>query len=466
METSNTLDSRCVTAPESLWQDRLHKGIWPEPLSLWMAVFWLALFIIRPWEVLFPELEPLHVERVWALLTVAVVFGSGKLRLCNSFQTTAVIVFLLALGFSSMFAGDHAAAREVLYKYVTLVVFYFILLSVIRTPYQLLFIGSCYIVVMALYLGKAQFEYFVHGHCQYRMGVSRLAGIESTFGHPNSVASSAVLSLPILYFLWRFRRDFTRTWPDLWRNLFPWGLAVYFWLAVSSIVLTNSRSGMLGFVLFIFLSATAGKPFRRILPAVVVGGVLLAGVWGVMPEENKNRLRTVWDPAAGPANAQESTQGRIEGFKAGLEMFRRHPLAGVGIGSFVPYRLAHVDNVPLRAHNMVGELLGETGLIGCGAFILFVSGVFVNCRATNRLAGQYCHPAVDMLSELAITWRNTIWLLLFMGLSGHNLLRFNWLWAAAFVLLCRMFSEAACAEEELVRDEEHELCEREIPWTH
>lgn len=423
------------------WQDSLLAGIWPRSVTLWMTVFWMALFIIRPWEKLVPELAEWRVERTWAIAVIAVVVASDSLRLCNSFQTTAVLLFIAALAFCSLCASDGSAAWEGLYKYMTLAVFHFVLLSVIRTPYQLFFVATSYIVVLGVYLGKSEYEYFLHGAGEYTMGVRRLAGIESTYGGPNAVAASAVLSLPILSFLWRIRREFTETWPRTWRVWFPRCLVLYFLLATSAIILTNSRSGMLGFVVFMFLAAITGKKLRGKLVGLATAALILAVTWVAMPEESKNRLRTVWDPSRGPANAQASAAGRIEGMKAGIAMFQRFPMTGVGIDNFIPYRITEVDGVALNAHSLIGEILGETGLLGTGAFFLLLAALYANCRRTAALAKQRPIATLQTLSRLTDACWQAAMLLLFFGLFSHNLSRFNWLWLAAFALLGRMFAE-------------------------
>ncbi len=184
-----------------------HREIETGPITIpvWMTGLWIALFIIRPWEVLIPELSNYRFERVYALTVLGVVFGSGLFRFRGCMQTYAVLVFISALAVSTLCAYNSSLAWIQLYVYLTLVVFYFVLLCVIRTPHQLGFIITCYIVTMATYLGKSQWEYFVYGKHQFQMGVSRLIGIDGTFGAPNSVASSTVVSLPFLQFLWWHR---------------------------------------------------------------------------------------------------------------------------------------------------------------------------------------------------------------------------------------------------------------------
>lgn len=421
-------------------EERLKRGIWPKSIPLWMAAFYVALFIIRPWEKIFPWMGIIYFERIYGILMVIAVFLSAKKQFRINFQTITVILFIFAITLSTLFARNFSIAWPSLYTFLTLVVFYFLLSMVIRTPYELAFMVTCYIVTMTVYLAKSQWEFFIHGQHRYDMGVIRMTGIESTFGGPNALAMSIVVSLPMLIFLWSIREHLTYEWPSLWCRWFPKFLVFYSVLAVSSIILTNSRSGMLSFVLFVFLVTIRGKNIGRKMVYVLLGVVIISMLWLILPNEKKGRLRTIWDPETSPAHAKLSADQRIEGYKAGLTMFERFPLTGVGIGNFVEYRIAYVDSVPLNAHNLAGQVLGETGIVGSGAFLFMVAITVVNCFKIRNLAKRNpSNPKLSALSGLGLACRDAVILLAFEGLFGHNLLRFNWLWLAAFSSLALQF---------------------------
>jgi O-antigen ligase len=420
-------------------------GVLPRSLAFWAAAFYVALFIIRPWEKLFPSLAPLHFERIYALVMIGIVMMTRGFRIRGDSQTIAVMLFFLAVGMSWAGAWNPDLGGLGFYVYFTLVVFYFVLVSVIANPYELVFMVACYIVTMAAYLAKAQWEYFVNGAGLYDQGVYRLAGIESTFGHPNSVAMSVAASLPMLWFLWRVRNEFTREWPHAWQRSFRLGLVAYAVLAATSILLTRSRSGMLCGILFVLLAALQGAGWLRKLYYLLMGGALLIVIWFLMPEKMQNRFRTIWDPEAGPANAQASAEGRPAGFRAGIEMFRRFPITGVGIGNFVEYRTGFVDGVPLQSHNLFGQVLGEMGLLGALSFLLLIGVTVGNSLRIRRAARGSTSDTLHVLSKFAVASRNAVLILLFDGLFGHNLYRFNWLWLAAFNLLALQYAVAAIA---------------------
>jgi O-antigen ligase len=422
--------------------ESLGNGIWPRPFVFWMAAFYLALFIIRPWEQLLPSLGAIHFERIYALAMLAAVAATCGFRLRFDPQTTAVCLFLLCLTASALTAWSSELAWETMYVLFTLVLFYVVLVSVIKTPYQLVFMIASYIVVMGVYLAKSQWEYFVYGQHRYDQGVIRLVGIESTFGGPNSLAAAIVVSLPMWLFLHRIRGDFTASWPPFWQKWFTRGLAGYLVLAVTSLALTNSRSGMLSFVLFVVFVGFRGRNLSRKLMYLILGGVLIIGIWFVLPAATQERLRTIWDPEAGPDNARASADGRKQGFWAGIAMFQQRPVTGVGIGNFAEYRYRYGDGLRMQAHNLVGQLLGEAGLVGACGFLLLIGTTLFNCRKTRLLASNGTDPIHRVLAALALASRDALILLLFEGSFGHNLYRYNWLWLAAFGLLAVEFAAA------------------------
>ena len=416
--------------------EQLKNGIWPQSFPLWIVGFYILFFIIRPWEQMFPWLGALHFERTYAIFMIMAVFFSNKrTRFQLTSQDFTVLLFFGAIIVSSILAFNLSLAWNQLYIYITLVIVYFIFRLVIRTIYELVFVVSCYILAMALYLAKSQWEYFIHGQRIYDQGVYRLAGISSTLGGPNSLAMSIVVTLPLLVFLWSIRKELTYGWPKFWRNWYSRFLSIYLVLAVSSIILTNSRMGMLSFVLFILLNMFRSKNLSKKITCALLGAFILAVIWQVMPNESKGRFRTIWAPEEGPANAYSSAMGRVAGFWCGIDMFKRFPFSGVGIGNFVEYRVRRLDGVPLNAHNLLGQALGETGLIGSVTFFIMVLVTLSNYRGINNIKRNYNDSRIEVLSNFTIACRNSLILLAFDGLFGNNMLRFNWLWLAAFGVL-------------------------------
>lgn len=438
--------------------ESLRNGVWPRSTAVWMVAAYVGLFIIRPWEQLFPWLASLHFERVCAIAMIAVVFSTRGFRLRFDFQSIAVFLFVLSLGCSYVGARQPDLCWDPFYRYITLVLFFVVLVSVIRTPYELMFMVASYISVMAIYLAKSQWEFFFNDRYRFTMDVTRLIGIEDTFGGPNWLALSIVASLPMLLLLHRIREVLCREWPVKYRKWFRRGLVVYLILAISSLILTNSRSGMLSFVVFVGITGLSGNANLSKIKYLFLSIAFLGSLWLVLPDEIKGRYRTIWAPESGPENAKVSAEGRIEGFFVGIEMFRRFPVTGVGMGNFVEYRVQFVDGVPLQAHNLPGQLLGETGVMGGLGFILLVSGILLNCRRIKCLTRDTNRAKPKVLYEFAVSVQASIVLLLFEGLFNHNVYRFNWLWLAAFSSLAAIFASEINLRASSSNELDDELC--------
>lgn len=415
------------------------RGVFPRSLPLWAGAFYLAIFVIRPWEVLFPELAAIRFERVCALLVIMVVVLSGQLRFRARMATFPVYAFLVATAIATVFGVSPGHSWPTLYLTFTVVVFFVVLISVIRTPYDLLFIISSYIVVLGVYVAKAQWNYWVHHGWEMEAHIKRLRGIERAFGDPNTFGPALALSLPLVLFLYTNRRTFTANWPTRWKKWYAQGLVAFVPLAVASIFMTKSRSASVCLVLFLILQASRGAGLGKKLRRLTAVFVLLVGIFFLLPADIQVRLQTMWDPTVGHDYEHESARGRWEGFLAGVEVFRRHPMTGIGPGVFGPYRKANVDGSQLEAHNLTGQLLAETGAIGAFAFGLLLFGIYSACRRLQTLSRDSDDPVIAVFDSFSRTGQEILLLLLFWGLFQHNLFEFQWIWLAAFTLLARKF---------------------------
>lgn len=423
-------------------------GVLPRSFAFRLAVIYVGLFIIRPWEVLFPELGAISFERMYAIFMLLCVAGTVGFRLQANRQHVAVAALCGAIGISAALALDVQTAWNAYYVFLTVVICYGVLVSVIRSPYDLLIIVVAYVGFMELYLGKALWEYFIHGRHVYKQGVTRLIGIEYTYGNFNALAGSIVISLPMWLFLWRGRELIFAEWPVRWQRWVKRALVLYPCLSVVSVLLTNSRQGMVNLFLFIFLSISHTGVKGRFFQKVVVLVLLACIGWVFIPEEQKDRVRSIWNPSAGSESAELSKLERIDAFWASMEAFERFPITGVGLDNFIVYRRRYGDGVHLESHNMFAQMLSETGLLGAAVFVFFIAALLGNCRKTIAAAEQCPEPTLRILSELARACRYSLLFLFVEGISQNNFDRFNWLWLAAFSLLAAQFASEIKASAE------------------
>jgi len=161
-----------------------------------------------------------------------------------------------------------------------------------------------------------------------------------------------------------------------------------------------------------------------------------------LPDSLKDRYLTIVDPSRGPANAEVSAQSREQFFIMAIEIWQESPLFGVG-----PRGFAYASGTGVQSHSLYAETLSELGILGAIALAVLISGLFGNLREAKSLFQQSAQNSDDRFCFLTVnaTWIATL-LLLFMGLGGHNLFRFTWLWYGAFSALAVRFLREAHAE--------------------
>jgi O-antigen ligase len=242
-----------------------------------------------------------------------------------------------------------------------------------------------------------------------------------THADPNAFAGTIVYALPLLLPFWLER-------PRRVPRLLVLG---FLGLGGLCILLTGSRSGFIGLAaagaLLLVLQAR-----RKVLAVALVGvaGALFLLLLAVaLPGELQMRYLTIVDSNVGPENARQSAEGRLAGFLRGVEIWQRSPLFGHGPGSF-----ALADNYGAQAHNLYGQVLGEMGVVGAAGLLALLACFALNAREARRLHAKLGGPRT--FSALLVQAVGvSVFMLLLLGLAGHNMFRHQWQWFAAFQAL-------------------------------
>lgn len=400
---------------------------------LWLVIGYLFLFIFRPYEY-WGFLGTYHVERLYMIFLLFAVFLSKEKRFISSPINLMVLAFFCVIVVSTIFAFKQADAVKFAFDYFKLIVFYFIIILTVRDEKDLKWFMIAYIAIMFLYVGKSSWEFFVHDRHFYRMEIKRLVGIDASYADPNSFAASIVYSLPFLWALIKCRLE-----SRVVRLL----LLAYGLLAVVAIIFTGSRSGMVtGFLFLILVWLWGSKKFI----GIIVLTVALLTTWQLMPESYQTRFMSSFFEGVGPASADVSAKGRIEGLKAGVRIIKDYPLLGIGPGNF-KYGWGTVE-VAGSSHNLYGQLMGELGGMGVLAFLILIAtmfkthiSVYKKAKLLQDRAGRENTRPNDLLflglnSAAAV---QVLILLLFNGNFGHNLYRYNYLWIGAMAVLSIYF---------------------------
>lgn len=193
-----------------------------------------------------------------------------------------------------------------------------------------------------------------------------------------------------------------------WRRRLWWWLALTFMMLI--IFLNVSRGAIVALILLVLIGIVVAfrrggfKPAALILSAIIVAAAGATGLISAGSAVVKNK--TVKSEAAVTNFAKqvtnvssgESTEFRALSRQRAIEIWREHPLFGVGMGNFG--RAAHdidpnnfaddkaiVNNEPL-------EILVETGLVGLGLIVGFIVSIVVMFIKAVKRAGA--SPTIQM----------------------------------------------------------------------
>lgn len=158
---------------------------------------------------------------------------------------------------------------------------------------------------------------------------------------PNDLAQLIVCCIPLTFFFWRPKKLFTNT--------------VFVLLPVSALLfgafLTHSRGSVLA---LLAMTVVAARRRIKTLPALLLAGVLFVAAMAMQF-------------TGGRGISVDNGTDRMDLWSEGLEMFKSHPLFGVGFNQMPD----HTTN-GLTAHNSVVVCAAELGLFGLYFWSLFL----------------------------------------------------------------------------------------------
>ena len=342
-------------------------------------------------------------------------------RNCAALFFVAFSIFISTLLSPYSGLGDNLTTEN----WFKVFVFFLLVMTSVKTEKDLKILVTAFTVCFTLYMLHSYQEYR-NGKGEYRMGTWRMVGVDSTMGNPNSFGNGINYAMCLLLPLVVLAKEIKVKNRKRLAYLLCLGS---FGLSVLCIQLTGSRSsfGVLG--LSLFGLALLSKYRVRLLLLFAIACPLL---WFSLSDNLQNRFRTIWDPSAGPANAQASAEGRTDGFLGGIEVWQQNVPFGVGPGC---YALTPRSG-GYQTHHLYGQIPSELGLVGILAYLSLVFTMVSNHLDAHLLYNQMKKLGREKDSlylyrvSFGVAW--ALFLLLLLGNGGHNAFRFTWVWYAAF----------------------------------
>lgn len=215
-------------------------------------------------------------------------------------------------------------------------------------------------IIVALMLNILYVFYFLLTS-PYGFSILNLGGIWRAGGayfDPNIWAT--MLLLGFMFSLYMFNKN-----KEVNRKLF------YFFsigLIGSGIILSFSRSGFLVFSFLIILLILEKWKVKGIAASLII---LLTLVTLIYTLPYFVRYKTILNAIIRGEFLDLSMRERINLLKLSLQLFKKHPITGIGIGNFLEYSSALSSRAKL-VHSMYLEILCETGILGAIFFVFII----------------------------------------------------------------------------------------------
>lgn len=334
-----------------------------ESAALWFLCFYIFIEYLRP-QAMYPVLDFLPWGQVAILGTMASVFMTRSKALGFGAMDKLFIVFSITVLFSIIFAWNADASLKHWTTYVSWMLMYFCVVSVLTTPNRLLLFTIFFILI--------NFKLSQHGARTFAMrGFSfahwGLAGSPGWFHNSGEFAlQMAILFSMSLTLLLALREQIEK--PIRWRIL----LFLFPGTAALSVIGSSSRGGQLALIAVVLVFVLKGKHLFRNL--VTLGALATATLY-ILPEEQLARFHS-----AGEDNTSEL---RLMHWEHAIEVIKHNPL-GIGYKNWIPYYSAAYQPEKLeQIHNTVLESFVELGFQGGILFLIMILVAFVMNRRTR-----------------------------------------------------------------------------------
>jgi len=387
-------------------------------------LIYLIFFLIRPQEFLsILSRLPVPLELITAsLLLITLAFKlkrEDKLQLLFTNIDKSILFFLFVAFLSMILSIWVDLAWVEWYKLFSYVIVYFMITQLVESKKQLNYFIYFIILTSVFHAGTSILNYYT-GTYEYRMGIKRAVGMDSSHGSPNSLAATLAFTLPFLYYIFLIHKK-------LFYRIIIISISL---LMLWCIILTGSRTGMVGVIFIsIYLIWQNKNKFVNIFILVISSLIL----WVVMPPQYQERFISTTDISS-DTGAASSAHGRIEGFVNGFHFMLDRPILGYGIGCWAMANQSIYGRGYFQAHSLPGQIMGELGMLGIMAFIIWIYYLFKNMKILKI----YKFGDIEFNTKvkfLVISLKTQILSLFIFGLGGHNLYRYNWYIISAIIVV-------------------------------
>lgn len=358
--------------------DRLQRleirAIWEfftkQPASFWLICLYLFFEYVRP-QALYRSLDvlPWAEWTIWACALATLLEG----KLLRRWGPTDLLLlgFTAIVVLSSMFAVYPEVSFSTINVYLSWVLIYFLITRAVNDEWRV-FVFFGLFLLFTLKMSQHATRSWIGAGFQFRTWGA--VGAPGWFRNSGELAIQMTIFLPLAtYFLVALKPKL----KGLERKWKYWALACVPATAIFALLASSSRGGQLGgaaVVLWMLLKS------RYRIRGLAVAAVVAAGVWLLLPAEQKTRFTEMGD--------DDTSQARLQYWEDGIEIARNHPVLGIGYDNWLPYYSqnyqAYSELLELP-HNIFVEAGAELGYVGLAGFLVLIGCTFWMNASTRRI---------------------------------------------------------------------------------
>ena len=321
-------------------------------------LLYIAVVYLRPQEFM-PEFKGTPLVPV-LLLTTLGLWLIGQNKNFEAPQHRLILGLVAAMFISILLTGRPALAVSGVEDFLpTLLLFYVTSTSIVSLGR---FKAMCLLLTIVMTVisvhGILQFEdEFSTGWTGSRLVDGRITYI-GFLNDPNDLSMAFLMTLPLTLYL-------ARVWYWL-----PVRLALWFAACINlyGIFLCNSRGSLLGLISMLFFYSVIRYGLKR---SAIVGPLMILPILLLAP----SRISEM-------SADEESAAGRVDAWFEGFDMFKSHPLFGIGKGLFTEHSW-------LTAHNSFVLAIAELGTVG---YFFWLAIVVISILMLHRILSQKNAP--------------------------------------------------------------------------
>lgn len=329
-----------------------------------------------------------HLVGGLTVLSWLIWFVRGKIKISLKFNPVvlAVIFFLLTQLLSLTGAVSLGRPAQVMIFLIFTTVVFLLLSSLVQTKEDLTRILKAMLWGAILAGAFAIFQFFgdliglpsaitglKEGYSKITFGFPR---VQSFLPEPLYFASYLFLPLFIIgcfYLAGTGQKILGRRWQ----------IILVLTLAIL-LILTVSRGAYLGFLVGLILVLIFNLPFflkfQTLFAIILTVFFASFGVWLALSFSESRALDEFLSHAkVEDLQYGESTVSRLKAIESAYEAWRDHPLLGIGLGNYGPYMENYPPAPPetgwVIVNNQYLETLCETGIVGLGGLVLFLTSL-------------------------------------------------------------------------------------------